>query len=373
MLLKRSEDNSFVGELPCRPLIRGGTRTHLAAAAATTFNGVYMRPNLNNTGTIPAGNPLSACPDIWIANQTPVANFQTALATPSSYASSSNSNITGGMPNFIYVRGYNNMASAQSRTVNLYYSPSAVICWPGQWQNNVLKTDQGQSSATISNLAAQKVGVADGVFVWDNPPPPPPGSDHYCLMAQMNDSANSNPFPSIYSSLDMGALVMNNLGWGWRNTSYISGSGAQEAYNVGLDIPINIVAPGNQYSVYLTPVGFIGWDVQMTCSQTDSTGKPITLPRQRITTDNQIMGVSAVLEPGFTATLYVTMWSNGKVAAAGATIPVDCTYKASGATATEAFARGLVDPVLLRAMQNAMRIGPTAVVNLGGYNWTSKG
>jgi hypothetical protein len=82
MLLK-SKSSHTVG-IGYDPRIRFGARTlprprlTLAADASTTFNGLYMRPNFDNGGTVPATGSLCTCPDIWIAGTTPVANFPAA-------------------------------------------------------------------------------------------------------------------------------------------------------------------------------------------------------------------------------------------------------------------------------------------------------
>src|SRR6516162_7358392 len=77
------------------------------AATASTFNGIFMRPNTANGGVIPATGQFSGSPDIWPSGTTPVPNFQTALATTQSYQTDSPSDITLQMDNFIYVRGCN--------------------------------------------------------------------------------------------------------------------------------------------------------------------------------------------------------------------------------------------------------------------------
>src|SRR3954470_6024334 len=83
-------------------------------ADASTFNGIYMRPNRANGGAVPATGTLCGCPDIWPAATVPIATFQTSLATPASYASDSPSNIVINADNYIYLRGYNGTATARS-------------------------------------------------------------------------------------------------------------------------------------------------------------------------------------------------------------------------------------------------------------------
>jgi hypothetical protein len=201
------------------------------------------------------------------------------------------------------------------------------------------------------------------------------------LIAQFNDAANSNPFPDITTALDLGGMITNNLGWGWKNTTYISApGGAAFAYSTPLTIPLNTVAPGNTFMVWVNPTNYIGWSVQFSCSQTDSNGKVISLGSQpvQVTANGQIIGLIVTLEPGFNALMSVTLYSNGNSQQAGATMPLMCSYQAQGAAVHEAYARGLVDPAFTRAIRDGMRganhmlgVTPTAYVGLGGYTWAN--
>ena len=40
-----------------------------------SFEKVFMRPNLSNYGTVPAGGTLSSSPDIWISGIKPLENY----------------------------------------------------------------------------------------------------------------------------------------------------------------------------------------------------------------------------------------------------------------------------------------------------------
>lgn len=317
--------------------------------AATTFNGTYLRPNLANGGTVPATGALCSSPDIWISGTTPI--YPASLITPSSYQNASANNIALGDTNFIYVRGLNGSTTTRSNTVQLYYAPSAIIQWPGQWQNNVILTDQGNTSTNIVNLAPGAVGVAQETFQWANVQPPAPGSDHYCLFAQLNDAANSNPFPNPGSQVDMAALITNNLGWGWRNTVEVPGNLATFQYTMGFSIPTGMAT--GLYNVYATPKGFHGWSVSFVCSQVDTTGKVISIPETVISQDGQLSGVTCTLEGGFSSTVTVSMFQNGAAAALpGDTITLGSSFQTSSpADAGRAFAEGLVDRNLERVMR----------------------
>lgn len=264
--------------------------TPRTAQAASTFNGIYMRPNLNNGGTVPSGGPLCQCPDIWPDGTQPIANFQTALATTQSYQTQSPSTIAVLASNNLYVRGANGASTDQSVNVTLYYANSALIQHPSYWENNIIPTDQGNSSANITNLAPGAIGVADQTFVWQNASPPS-GSGHCCLIAQFNDASNSNPLPDPGTQLDMSQLLLNNLGWGWLNVSFVvppSGFASWE-FSTSLSVPANFPSATN-YDILVSPVGYTGWSVGFQCSQTDSNNNPITLNKTPITGDGQNYG-----------------------------------------------------------------------------------
>jgi hypothetical protein len=348
-----------------------GMPTPRALLGSSTFPGLYMRPNPGDDGSVPAADPYCASPDIWIAGLDPVANFQTALATDQSYASESSNNVFSGQGNLIYVRGRNGATADKTVNVSMYYAPSGVIQSPSKWQNNVIPTDQGPAQGTLANVAPGTVGVCDATFLWSDPPPPPPGSDHYCLFAQFNDAANSNPFPDVETVFDMGALIMNNLGWGWRNTSMIP-STATWQMSEPLAIPANY--PTQSYQIAVTPVGFVGWDVDFHCSQPDANGNLISLARTTIVQDKQILGVSAaLLEGGFQGQMFVNLYSpNGQGAPVGATVPLSCNYIAtSKKDVREAVSRGLVDWEYmwrLRRSNPELFVGPTAMIGQGAYS-----
>ncbi len=366
MLIRTPKSSAFVSRTPVGlPLV--------LVQGTSEFNGTYMRPNSSNTGTVPAGSPYSASPDIWFAGSTPIANYQTALATDSSYATQSNNNIYSGQTNILYVRGKNGATSNKTNTVQLYYAPSGIINAPSQWQNNVIKTDSGGIYGNITNLAPGTVGVCDATFVWTNVTPPPPGSDHYCVFAQFNDANNSNPFPSVDTALDMGALIMNNLGWGWRNTSMIAATPTWQ-YTTPLNIPSDYPTT-NAYSIFIAPTGYVGWDAEFYSSRPDSQGNPIKLGRTKVTQDGILLGVSsAVLDPGYQSLMTVNMYSpNGQPPTSGARVPMSVNYVAGSQSYLEAISRNLIDTEFMlrlrRSCPELVGVEPTAWIIQGTYNW----
>jgi hypothetical protein len=314
---------------------------------ASTFSGVYMRPNLQSNGEVPAQGTLCTSPDIWVAGMTPVANWQTALATSASYTADSGNNVTLNVDNYFYLRACNGLTTAQDRTVALYYAPSNVIQEPSRWEPNVILTDQGNTAANIRALPAGAVGVGDQTFVWPRVPPPPGGADHYCLIAQVNDAQNSNPLPSVENLLDLSALVTNNLGFGWKNLNLVPYNGVAFEYSEMLTIPLNAPRRTN-YSIGVAPVGWVGYYVTITCSQTDANGNPISLNTAKIVQDGAGLVVPVCpLEAGFNASINVVITNpdNRGGPAPNAKVPLSCSYAPSSSTseAAEAVRRGLVD------------------------------
>lgn len=377
MLIKSSSAHNVA--IGYDPRYRFGPRatprplTSLATTAAT-YNGVFMRPNLSSTGTVPAQGTLSSCPDIWIGGVNPVANYQTALATTSSYATQSGSTITPGTPNYIYVRGKNGATTTQSTGVQLYALPCAVIQWPSQWGQYAIPTDIAHDPSqppvyltNINNLATGAIGVAADTFVWSQPTPPPAGSDHYCLISWYNNP--SNPFPNVFNQVDMSSLVTNDLGFGWRNVGMGSGTQPTGQMQTQLEIPQDMTPGSTQYSIQISTTGFpAGWKVSMSCSRTDDKGNTIGFPQQVVPISPKFIGVYAYLSPGFSSTLTLNFYSDGSPSTNGQ-VDVQVNYIASAALDLEmALAANVIDFELSAALSSAFRgfgIGPTPTMRLG--------
>lgn len=379
MLIRSRDDAPLIAMADeHRPLGPQPRRPQSLIDTSASFAGVYLRPHPANGGTVPVSGPLGACPDIWVANGTPVAPPDML-----SYGCSSPCNIDSTTPTYIHVRGFNNTGSTQTRCVSLYHAPTSVIQWPALWQRHRLSTARGDACASLV-VPAQSVGVTDQPFIWADAPPPPAGGGHvghHALIAQLNDAAHSNPLPEIGRALDMAALVSQNLAWGCRNISHLpTPPGPSFTCTTMLEVPATIAAPGSTFLVWISPLRYAGWSVQFHCSQADSDGKPFTLGPHPvpITADQQIIGLMVTLEPGFAAQLSVTLYSNGHRPPPGASLSLMCSYQVSGTHAEEAYARGLVDPVFMRAVTDALRGArqhlastPTAYVSLGGTTWAT--
>lgn len=310
--------------------------------ASTTFNGIYMRPSIANGGTIPATGDFCFCPDIWPSGTTPINNFTTALATSDSYNTNSPSTLDLGQTNLFYIRAYNGGTAASSVAITVYYVPDAIIQWPSEWQNNIIQTDQGNTSGSITNLAPGTVGVSPQTWAWPNVPSPPNGSDHYCIITQMVQPGISNPFPSITSQLDLSALIMNNLQWGWHNLPNMVAQTNVWSYTTSLQVTSDM-QPGT-YQIIVNPIGFVGWQIGFTCTEVDSNGNQIQLDPTFITANNNGYASMNYLAAGYSAMVTVSMYNPNNVAQSPQNnAPIQANFLHTGPNAQEAIDRGLVN------------------------------
>ncbi|MEO3786023.1 hypothetical protein ABGB12_22060 [Actinocorallia sp. B10E7] len=338
------------------------------------FPGLYMRPNRHSRGTVPAGKPYCVCPDIWPSGTRPIPDYLKTLAEADGhhgYKQESRDDIALHRDNYIYVRAKNGASTTQNKFAKLYYATNGIIQWPSMWQNNVLHTDEGSPQADLGAVPPGAVGVAERPFVWHDVPAPSSGR-HYCLIAQIDDSTDSNPFPEVTSPLDLARLVQRDLGWGWRNVRTVKSSTATWQQTVPLDIAQNVDTE-HCYNVYVRPVGYEGWSVSFSCSQVDDRGRQIQLPQTRIEKSGEPLGVEAWLAPGFTSMLTVYMYNTKhKRPVSGAHVEVGAALvPRPGAELDAAISAGVIDWDLSRRLSahGPTRTGtePSPLAPLGSY------
>ncbi|MCY0094905.1 hypothetical protein [Hoeflea ulvae] len=201
---------------------------------ADTYNGILIRANGSDTGSIPRGGPFSGCPDIIPWGQTsvqdPQSTFGSASGSATSYNKDPGQNIQANSVNYIYVRGKNTgTAAVDGAQTYLWYSPSNLILWPQQWMTNQYMITPDKASVGTNyvpmSAATGAICVTPDPFIWLNPQPPASGT-HYCLITMtgtnseivtMRDSAMS-----IVSSDGLGAWIAANGGTGWRNVATVT-------------------------------------------------------------------------------------------------------------------------------------------------------
>lgn len=343
------------------------------------FNNVFMRPNLSSQGTVPASGDYAFSPDIWPSGYEPITDWQVSLVSEDSYTKQSTTDTVLGKDNYFYIRCKNNTDRTISSNVSLYYAPASTITWPSMWQDNIIKTDLGENKAHIDDLKPGKIGTIDRPFVWRHVPKPNNG-DHYCIIAQINDDQNTNPFPSVYTQLDQAKLMLNNLRWAQRNITIVDKGAPTFSYTADISVPINITPGSRRYKVSVMPKGYMGWEVEFVCSMGDSENKPIKLQRNKITSDNMVLGCSCTLDPGYSAKITVYMYNtSGQASAAGAEVPLEVSYQIDDSELKEACLRGLIDPVYsnrlhaaIEGIENGLEGGIVYYTKLGSYSSLAK-
>jgi hypothetical protein len=206
--------------------------------ADTTYNGILIRADPTDTGSIPRtggkDQTFSGCPDIIPWQQTNVQNpqstFGSATGSSTSYDQSPGQNIIANDVNYIYVRGKNTGTDpVTNASTYLWYSPSNLILWPQQWMTDqyMIKPDPKSVGTSYVQMSANPgaICVTPNPFIWLNPQMPPDGT-HYCLITmtglqqQIIDMRNSAM--QIVSSAGLGAWIATWGGTGWRNVNTVA-------------------------------------------------------------------------------------------------------------------------------------------------------
>lgn len=341
------------------------------------FKNLFMRPNLLNSGTIPAKSPLSDCPDIWISGDKPVLDYKTSLITDESYKKESRELLVINKDNYIYVRGKNGDEKDRHAFVSLFYADGAVIQWPSMWVDNQLKTDLNEKEGKILELPSNSIGVVERPFVWKKVAPYK-GTCHYCLIAQFNDENNSNPLPDVRCSIDMAQMVSNNLRFGWRNITNSIVKDVVMSYNTNLVVPVDIADESRTYLLFLDVFNIPkGCMVSFECSQPDADGLRIGMDPFEVTGDGQIVGCKRRLEPGFSGliTVYLHNPKNLPIPP-NAKLTFEADYYASMNELIKHNAMHLLDTSYTERIFNHLRLNDNsvdaAILRLGAYSGTFK-
>lgn len=339
------------------------------SAPEATYDGFYLRNNLGCTGAVPSSGPYDLCPDIIQSNE-PIPDAQSALSTLQSWGTTYSTEPIPGQTNYYYVRGMNGGSKQIASRVSLYSTPAQLIMLPTTWKNNALVTSQGLEYVNVQADPGH-IGVGDDVFVWQQTPILADGSDFYSFVAQVNDAENSNPIPSVTSWLDMGQLLTNNLGFGFRNTCYVDGKAATWCHRLQLNVPTSIGNPG-QLQILIAATGFAGNTVALVGDTIPANKIPILFEPQVISSDTFLAGITITPEAGFASSLAVQYWNDaGKPPATGATIAVLANYIVPESEIDKAGNRGLLNPVYCRYVQNALHITPQTIIALGAATFVA--
>lgn len=195
----------------------------------TTYSGLIIRDNFQDTGIIPSTG------DRWISPD--IIPYGTGVLSPSDAVSTYGGPDIGqpvvpNKNNNIYIRSKNISGAAMTGNVNLYYANSSLFLDPRTWRavtqpvtNNAFVTTTTTPSTTIP---VNGVALVQAPFTLGGVP----SNAHYCFIAVVNNNGVPFTVPSSFSSNGAFFLwVANSANVGFRNIVLLAGSpGSAVAY-----------------------------------------------------------------------------------------------------------------------------------------------
>lgn len=334
----------------------------------SVYTDLFLRANLQDTGSIPATGTPSSSPDIIPYGTAPVNDPGKFFSD--NYGSDVGQNLLANAQNYIYVRSKNLGTVAEAGTVSLYYAKASLLLYPSLWQNNILQTSNGLTAVPISAPKANGIAVTTNPFTWQ---PQMISGDHYCMIGQIVTPNNPNPIPPTGGIQDFAAWITNNRGMGWRNVAIVDNGSPTFVQSVQYD-------QGNlsgAMSVLITCT-----NVPVGASVAFSAGTPgpvplVNLPPTQVTNAGSfVVGVSTNIPANWSSELTYSYWGNGTTPLPGWSIAMSVIYIVPsdnplfelGLTLEEL---GLDGEEHLRSLNESLGIGPKRGILVGGHKTQS--
>lgn len=307
---------------------------------ATTYNDLFLRANLQDTGQIPATGALCGSPDIIPYQQSVVSNPATQF---SDFTQDFGQQVNWGLGNNIYVRGTNLAAGATSGKVFLYWSQASLLNWPQVWSTNTIKPQSGNPSVALTAQTANQQVVAAEPFFF-TPQMVVPQGDHVCLISQVVTTAHPNPIPATTTMNDFATFVSTNRGIAWRNIEIINMPTIPPGANPDWTMSVNYTqgATTEVVNVILQCTNIpVGCSVGFTCS-TPGPNPLLTLATTNVTNATSFtVGVTSSIPAGFVSNIQYWFFSNGKTIPGGASVALQAIYVPGTGATSKRFARPL--------------------------------
>ncbi|MBF0167451.1 MAG: hypothetical protein HQL45_07435 [Alphaproteobacteria bacterium] len=211
-----------------------------------TFNDLFVRDSLQDTGVVPSPGYPYTSPDIICYQQ--VADPTTTFTN--NYNTDPNIPYEIGVYNYVYVRASNLSTQPASGTMKVYVTDINFVLTPNTWINKAMTTGGGQNFVALPQVPAPQptapsISVATTPFMWQ----PPTDNKHYCAIGQVITQSHPNNIPASFSKWDDFVMwVRNNQNICWRNLSIVN-----NLPNPQWDQPI----PFNNITSQQSPIMFI--------------------------------------------------------------------------------------------------------------------
>lgn len=322
----------------------------------------FLRPNINNKGTLPAGKESTCeCPDIWCAGDTPIFDFQKKLADD--YDKASDTQYVRGHDNYFYLRMKNGSEKEiKDMSARLYYAKASIINWPSEWKSvSVENQDEGDTVNSFGNVAAKAVGIVKAPFILERDLAV---DENYCFIAQIYSDSYPNPKPNEDNPLYISSLLKQHLLWGQQNMAAISaGNVPQVDITRHITVPAESTGTGKLWLLSLHTENADKLDVEVRNSRTDDEGKEIKLERQRAERDMPIAG-RFVLNKGYSSQLSVYIYlPDGYVVTGNERFELDMGYIVNHEERKQAQKMGLISS----AYDLDLLGSDESVINVGKY------
>jgi hypothetical protein len=275
------------------------------------YDGILVRQNLSDTGTMPRTGGWTACPDIITAGTSPIQHPGDVLTTPASYATDPTQPVVLNAPNFVYIRGKNLGAAAQEGVARLFAAKQALFLYPQQWLQNPIKTQNGSETTPIALLDFNAIGVTLDPFVWV----PSDIADHYCIVGFISTAGHTfesqKPPNAVGSIDDLAAWIAKTGGTGWHNVQFTSQG--SPTFTNKTHYPPSTTDAHMQFAITCTACP-IGSQVSFSCGKPLPDGTYINLPVSTVTkTDKMGFFVEADVPAGWESDIYYSYYDNGHV------------------------------------------------------------
>lgn len=157
-------------------------------------NGLLIRDNLSDTGTIPSPGAIYSSPDLIIHEQVenPLEFFTSNYDKDVNQAMDIHSRI-----NLIYVRVKNISSTPKVAYIHLFAANASLFLNTSEWKSNKLKTSEGLDYVQTDVIQPGEVGVGKVPFVFNAL------ADHnYCHIGYVTDTPGDCDIPSDFHNYE---------------------------------------------------------------------------------------------------------------------------------------------------------------------------
>lgn len=300
------------------------------------YNGLLVRQNLQDTGSIPRAGAWTACPDLIPYGIQPVESPVEFFS--SNYDQNVGKKVITTNPNYIYVRTKNITDTPMSGDVRLFYAKQSLFLYPNQWLTNTVKTEQTKSDVSVlSNVLPGGVGVTEDPFLWM----PTDVTEHHCLITLVSTTEHpfdsQKPDPNITSIQELAAWIGKTGGSGWHNVHFTT-AGAPTFTN-STPYP-GSSTPGEVVFTITAENAPIGSQVSFYADKPLPSGERIVLEATTVNDDQQFMvGKKYSIPANWSANFYYSYFENGHGKLPGFKVSMSALAYSDGSDAIAEYAR----------------------------------